>query len=61
MDFAKFVEWTFYGIIGGCSVYLVSIISGIKESIDKLNINMAVIIEKTSSHEKRIEKLEEKI
>ena len=61
MDFTKFVEWAFYGIIGGCSVYLVTIISGIKDSIDKLNINMAVIIEKTSSHEKRIEKLEEKI
>jgi len=61
MDFVKFVEWVFYGVIGGCSIYLVTIISGIKESIDKLNINMAVIIEKTHYHEKRIEKLEEKI
>lgn len=61
MDFPKFIEWAFYGIVGGSSVYLVSIISGIKESIDKLNVNMAIIIEKTSNHERRIEKLEDKV
>jgi hypothetical protein len=61
MEFVKFVEWAFYGIVSGCAIYLVTILSSIKDSIDKLNINMAVIIEKTHYHEKRIEKLEEKI
>lgn len=40
---------------------LVYILKGIKESVDKLNIQIAVVIHKTNDHEKRIEKLEDKI
>jgi len=61
MEFTKFVEWVFYGVVGGCAVYMVQILSGLKESVDDLNIKMATIIEKTTNHERRIEKLEDKI
>ena len=47
MEFSQFVEWVFYGLIGGCFVYGVSLLSKLKDSIDILNIQMATIIEKT--------------
>lgn len=61
MEFKDFVQWLFYALISGCSVYLTSILSGLKLSVDELNIKMATIIEKTSNHERRIEKLEDKV
>lgn len=54
MEFAKFVEWAFYGIMGGCAV------TGVKSLLD-LNVNIAVIIERISNHDKRIDKAEEQI
>jgi len=56
MEFAKFVEWVFYGLIGGCAVYGVAILSKMNESIQDLNVKIAVVIEKTGSHEKRLDK-----
>lgn len=54
MEFAKFVEWAFYGIIGGCAVV------GVKSLLD-LNVNIAVIIERIANHDKRLDKAEEQI
>lgn len=59
MEFKDFVQWLFYALISGCSVYLTSILSGLKLSVDELNIKMATIIERVSHHEKRIERLED--
>lgn len=61
MDFAQFVEWVFYGLISGCFVYGVSILKNLNKSIETLNIQIAVIIEKTSNHEKRLDKHDEQI
>lgn len=54
MEFAKFVEWAFYGIVGGCAVV------GVR-TLSELNVKIAVIIEKMSSHEKRLDKHDEQI
>lgn len=61
MDFAQFVEWVFYGLISGCFVYGVSILKNLNKSIETLNIQIAVIIEKISNHEKRLDKHDEQI
>ena len=61
MNFPQFVEWVFYGIIGGSSVYAVNVLSDLKSSIEKLNERVAVIIEKTAWHEKQLEKHDERI
>lgn len=55
-NFQHFVEWCFYGVLGGASVYAVSILGSMKDSIDKLNEKIAVIIEKTQWHEKELER-----
>jgi hypothetical protein len=57
MDFNAFKEWAFLGLLSG-GVY---ILYTLKQAIDDLNIKMAVIIEKTGNHERRIENLENKI
>jgi len=60
IDWNSFVQWAFYALISGCAVYMVNILAGLKTSVDDLNIKMATIIEKTTNHERRIEKLEDK-
>jgi hypothetical protein len=54
MDFGAFKEWVFLSLLSS-GVY---ILYTLKLSVEDLNIKMAVIIERTSNHEKRIEKLE---
>lgn len=39
MDFTQFVSWVFYGVVGTCAIY-------IAKSINELNIQVAVLIEK---------------
>ena len=50
----------FIGVAGYFGSKLVDILQNIQKSIETLNIQIAVVIERTDSHEKRIEKLEEK-
>jgi len=54
MDFNAFKEWVFLGLLAGG----VGILYTLKQSVEELNIKMAVIIERMSNHEKRIENLE---
>lgn len=61
IDWNSFVQWAFYGIIGGCAIYICNIITGMKTSIDTLNTNVGVLLERTGNHEKRIDKLEDKL
>lgn len=44
--------WSFIGL------HIASSIKEAKDSIQELNVNVAVVVEKVGNHEKRIEKLE---
>lgn len=61
VEWQKFVEWLFYALISGVAFYGVSILSRLKESVDKLNATVATILEKTTWHEKEITRLEKRI
>lgn len=61
IDWNSFVQWLFYGVVGGCAIYGCNIIAGMKNSIDTLNNNVGILLERTSNHEKRLDKLEDKI
>lgn len=64
MEFSKFVEWFFYTVIaGGFSFFLYTLL-GFKKSVDDLNRNVAVLIEKSNwiiqnveSHEIKLNEL----
>lgn len=61
MEFDKFVEWAFYGVIGSSAVYGVSILSRLNASVNSLNIKIAVILEKIANHEEKIDKLDNRV
>lgn len=61
MIFAQFVEWAFYGIVGGSMVYGVTILGNMKKSIDDLNAHVVRILEKTAWHEKWLQRHDDEI
>ena len=61
MDFSQFVEWAFYGLISLSVLYGMRILSDMRDSIEQLNIQMAVIIERHDHQEKEIERLEHRL
>lgn len=61
MEFKQFIEWVFYGVIGGSSIYGVKILASLKNSVDELNKQVAIIIEKTTWHEKWLERHDDEI
>lgn len=56
MDFVEFKEWVFLGLLAGG----VGILYALKQSVEELNVKVAVIVERTANHERRIENLESK-
>ncbi len=55
MDFAAFKDWVFLGLLSGG----VWILYALKGSVDQLNVQIAVVIERMNNHENRLDKLEE--
>lgn len=67
-DINQIITWAFEGMITGGAVYAASAVKDIKKtfgkvqvSIETLNQNVAVIIEKTTWHEKTLEKHDERL
>lgn len=67
MEFSKFIEWGFLGLISSAMALAVSHLKIISNSIAKLNIQVGEILvhsayhkEELEKHEVRITKLEEK-
>lgn len=60
MDFIEFAKYIFYGLMGGVASYGVYVLAKIQASIEELNVKVAVVISRSDSHEKRLDKLEEK-
>lgn len=61
MKFDEFLSWGFTGLISGILIYGVKVLQDIKASVEELNKRMATIIEKTSWHEKEMEKINGRI
>lgn len=68
MDFNTFKDQALLGLcsllvllIGFLGNMLIHILGEIKNSMIELNSKIAVIIEKTENHEKRLDKLEERL
>ena len=58
MEFNQFVMWAFLGLLSGSIVYFASILKDVKDSLLDLNVKLAVILEKSVHHEKRLDKHE---
>jgi hypothetical protein len=61
MEWPKFVEWAFQAILAGSAIYGAQSLKGLRESIDELNKQMAVILERDTWHTKWLEKHDSEI
>jgi hypothetical protein len=59
MDFKTFIDECFMGIIGFSAVTLVGVLGMMYQELRGLGEKIAVLLERTASHEGRIKKLEE--
>lgn len=60
MEWGKIATGLFYFGWSCIGVYVAKTLHDLGQSVQELNVNVAVVIEKVSNHEKRIERLEEK-
>lgn len=60
MEWNDFAQWAFKFAMGGAFLHGVKELGSMRKSVDKLNIAVAVIVEKVQTHEKRITTLERK-
>lgn len=60
-DFQKFVEWAFMAIVSGGIGFGARFLAKLSKSIDTLNQNMATVAEKTTWHEKTLERHDDRI
>lgn len=58
-SFAHFIQWAFYGVITLLGGTAVSALFGLKRSVEELNTNVAVVISRVDTHEKRLDRHEE--
>ncbi len=56
--FSNFVYWAFLSAITGSGIFGVTKFSNLVESVEKLNKNVAVILERTNWYEKEFKKIE---
>lgn len=61
MQFQEFLEFAFYGLLSGAALWGVSILSKLQASIAELNEKVAQILERTSWHERELERLDRRI
>jgi hypothetical protein len=61
MDWLHFAEWLFYGVLSGAALYGVHVLGKLQESVELLNVRIAVIVEKVTSHEKILDRHETSI
>jgi hypothetical protein len=60
LDFGYFVDRAFWGLLTTSVIYGTMQVKQLSNSVEELNIKMAVVLEKISSQESRLEKLEER-
>lgn len=60
-NYIEFVQAGFYGLISFIMVYGLNLFKGIKKSIDELNHNVTVLIEKTTWHEKELQRINSRL
>jgi cell division protein FtsB len=53
-DFGAFINWGFYGFLTVAGGVLLRFGGRIAQSVEKLNVNIAVMVERLGSHEKAI-------
>ncbi len=59
MGWDEIAGWLFKGGGAFVALYVARTLAETKDSVQALNVNIAVVIEKVANHERRIERLED--
>lgn len=60
MEWSDAKDLLLTGILGVLGAILMSEVRKLRESVEQLNVNVAVIVSRTDNHESRIAKLEDR-
>jgi len=55
------IDRMFFAILTGLLAFAVSFLKDVADSVNKLNVQMGVVIERMDNYDERIEKIEDKI
>ena len=61
MEFANFVEWAFMGLLSAAGGGICYLLWSLLNSIKDLNVQIAMIIERTARQEKAIDHCEDRL
>lgn len=61
MDFTKFVEWAFMGLVSAAGTAVCYLLWNLLNSIRDLNVQIAVIIERTARQKESIDNMGERV
>lgn len=61
MNFLDFSDWLLKGVLAGCAIYGVNVLAKMKQSIEDLNRQVAVILETKEWHQKILQQHDERI
>lgn len=61
MSFESILEKVFYFIASGSCIYITTTLKSLGKSVEDLNIHIATLIERTTSHSKQIEKHDDRL
>lgn len=57
----ELIQYGFYGLMSFVATYGVAVLSSMKNSVDTLNVKIAIVIERSDQHDKILEKHDNRI
>jgi hypothetical protein len=61
IHFTELIQYLFYALVCATAGYGVTVLSGLKSSVDYLNIQVGTLLEKSRWYEKELARLEDRI
>lgn len=61
MTFQSFIEWLLYGTLSGAALYIAFLLRKLVDSVQDLNIKVAILITNDVNRERRIDKVESRL
>jgi hypothetical protein len=60
-ELQQMISWGFQALLLGVAAYAVSTMRSLKNSVDALNLNVAVLISKNEGHEKEFDRVNSRL
>jgi hypothetical protein len=61
MEWKEFLHWGFEALLTGSAIYLIGLVNKAADSIERLNVSVSTLLERTTNQEKRIDLQDKRI